>query len=471
MRNTYITRMPDKAGAFLLASRIIAAAGGNIVRVNYNKAVDLHTLFLEVSATEAQHARIARELAACGYLAERDAQAQILMIVVTLEDKPGAVLPVLETLSRYRVNISYISSQENGTPYQHFKMGLLIENTGEIKGLIEEISRICEIRILDYEVTDRLLDGTVFYVTFANTMRAILHLSQEKTNEVLICANRLMQILDEQKKSPLQTFDYIRRFARFVRDRKGERFHASVYSQDLAAGLRLLVIDPPCGSNTYVLEHGEELLFVDCGFACYREEMLALLEARIPDFARRRKRAWITHADVDHAGLLSLFDAVYMSGSCYENFAAERRGEPNFREQNPLHAPYCALSKVISEYEPPDLDRCHVLGRKQDGATLSPIGTQNFGPWEFEFYEGNGGHVRGETVIVCRELKLVFSGDIYVNIKGFSQEQQEFNAIAPLLMTGVDSDPAEARRCRDLLRKTYAGYLFCPGHGTVQRND
>ena len=192
MRNTYITRMPDKAGAFLLASRIIAAAGGNIVRVNYNKAVDLHTLFLEVSATEAQHARIARELAACGYLAERDAQAQILMIVVTLEDKPGAVLPVLETLSRYRVNISYISSQENGTPYQHFKMGLLIENTGEIKGLIEEISRICEIRILDYEVTDRLLDGTVFYVTFANTMRAILHLSQEKTNEVLICANRLM---------------------------------------------------------------------------------------------------------------------------------------------------------------------------------------------------------------------------------------------------------------------------------------
>ena len=363
MRNTYITRMPDKAGAFLLASRIIAAAGGNIVRVNYNKAVDLHTLFLEVSATEAQHARIARELAACGYLAERDAQAQILMIVVTLEDKPGAVLPVLETLSRYRVNISYISSQENGTPYQHFKMGLLIENTGEIKGLIEEISRICEIRILDYEVTDRLLDGTVFYVTFANTMRAILHLSQEKTNEVLIYANQLMQILDEQKKSPLQTFDYIRRFARFVRDRKGERFHASVYSQDLAAGLRLLVIDPPCGSNTYVLEHGEELLFVDCGFACYREEMLALLEARIPDFARRRKRAWITHADVDHAGLLSLFDAVYMSGSCYENFAAERRGEPNFREQNPLHAPYCALSKVISEYEPPDLDRCHVLGR------------------------------------------------------------------------------------------------------------
>ncbi len=37
VKQTYITRMPDKAGAFLMASRIIAGNGGNIVRVNYNK--------------------------------------------------------------------------------------------------------------------------------------------------------------------------------------------------------------------------------------------------------------------------------------------------------------------------------------------------------------------------------------------------------------------------------------------------
>ncbi|MGI5883931.1 MAG: MBL fold metallo-hydrolase [Candidatus Spyradocola sp.] len=467
MRRTYITQMPDKAGAFLLASRIIAAAGGNIVRVNYNKAVDLHTLFLEVSADAAQHETIERQLAACGYLAEPKTDQQILMIVVKLEDVPGAVVPVLEILRRYRVNISYISSQENGTPYQHFKMGLLIENTAEIKGLIEEISRICEIHIPDYEVTDRLLDGTVFYVSFANTMRDILDLNQEQTNAVLICANRLMQILDEQKKSPLQTFDYIRRFAKFVRDRRGERFRAQFYSRQLAQDLYLHVIDPPCGSNTYVLECGEELLFVDSGFACYRSEMLALLEAHFPGFSHRPKQAWITHADVDHAGLLSLFDEVYMSRNCYENFAAEQRGEPNFREQNPLHEPYCALSKVISGYAPPDLARCKVVGEKRDQATLTPIGERTFGRWRFTFLEGNGGHVRGETVIVCQELQLLFSGDIYVNIKGFSKEQQEFNALAPFLMTGVDSDPAEARRCRERLCQTYAGYLFCPGHGTV----
>ena len=469
MRKTYVTRMPDKAGAFLLASRIIAACGGNIARVNYNRAVDTHTLFIEVSATAAQHAEIARQLSACGYLTKLEDGKRILMIVLTLSDHPGAVTPVLEVLSRHRVNISYISSQENGTDVQHFKMGLLIENTGEIKRLIDEISRICEISILNYEVTDRLLDGTVFYITFANEMREILSLSQAQTNAVLIQANRLMQLLDEQDKPALKTFDYIRRFAQFVVEHRGAAFNAQVSTVRLADGLMLTAVEPPCGSNTYVLEYHGELLCVDCGFACYREEMLRLLEGLFPRFSLRGKEVWLTHADVDHAGLLPLFDRACMSRDCYENFALEQRGKANFREQNPLHAPYCALSKVISSYAPPELARCEAVGEKRDDAPLSCIGSRSFGPWKFDFYQGSGGHVRGETVIVCEKLQLLFSGDIYVNIKGYSPDQQAFNRLAPFLMTGVDSDPAKARECRALLTERYAGYLCCPGHGSQCR--
>ena len=469
MRKTYVTRMPDKAGAFLLASRIIAACGGNIARVNYNRAVDTHTLFIEVSATAAQHAEIARQLSECGYLTELEDGKRILMIVLTLPDRPGAVTPVLEVLSRHRVNISYISSQENGTGVQHFKMGLLIENTGEIKRLIDEISQICEISILNYEVTDRLLDGTVFYITFANEMREILSLSQAQTNAVLIQANRLMQLLDEHDKPALQTFDYIRRFAQFVVEHRGAAFNAQVSAVRLADGLMLTAIEPPCGSNTYVLEYHGELLCVDCGFACYKEEMLRLLEGLFPRFSLRGKEVWLTHADVDHAGLLSLFDRACMSRDCYENFALEQRGKANFREQNPLHAPYCALSKVISGYVPPELARCEAVGEKRDDAPLSCIGSRSFGPWKFDFYQGSGGHVRGETVIVCEKLQLLFSGDIYVNIKGYSPDQQAFNRLAPFLMTGVDSDPAKARECRALLTESYAGYLCCPGHGSQCR--
>ena len=132
-KRTYITRMPDKAGAFLVAGRIIAAHNGNIVRVNYNKAVDTHTLFIEVAAETAQHQMIKEQLSRCGYLSTDGSEARIIMIVLTLDDHPGAVLPVLEIINAHNVNISYISSQENGTGVQYFKMGLFIEDTSEIK--------------------------------------------------------------------------------------------------------------------------------------------------------------------------------------------------------------------------------------------------------------------------------------------------------------------------------------------------
>lgn len=481
MRKTYVTKMPDKAGAFLVASRIVAEHGGNIVRVNYNKAVDLHTLFIEVSANEEQHKLIESELTECGYLVElsEDASnAQILMIVLTLPDVSGAVMPVLEILNSHKVNISYISSQENGTGFQYFKMGLFIENTSEIRFLIDEISRICEIKILDYEVTDRLLDGTVFYVTFANEMRKILGLNQEETNQVLVHANRMMQLLDEQKKSPLKTFDYIRRFATFVRDRKGENFKPHVSFITLTDKLTLFTIEPPCGSNTYVIQSDDELLFVDCGFACYRAEMLALFKELFHGYSTLKKSAFITHADLDHVGLLSEFDTVYVSGSCYDNFELEVAGKSNFRELNQMHEPYCRLSRIISGYSPPLLEKLIVVGRRnfteednncKGDQILAPLGSHFFGGKRFDFYEGKGGHVRGDTVIVCDALKLVFTGDIYVNIKGFSEDQREFNSLAPFLMTGVDSNPALAKEAREYIVSKYSDYIICPGHGAIKK--
>ena len=468
MRRTYVARMPDEAGAFLSAGRIIAAAGGNIVRVNYNKAVDLHTMFIEVDAAEEQLHAITDQLRQGGYLPSEEPEERILLIVLRLPDEPGALTPVLEILSRRRVNISYISSQSDGSPYQHFKMGLLIENTGEIRQLLEEISAICEVSIPEYEVTDRLLDGAVFYVTFANEMRQILSLTQKQTREVLICANRMMQLLDEQNKPVLQTFDYIRRFARFVRDRRGEAFRADVSEFSPAEGLSVTMIEPPCGSNTYILRYRDELLFVDTGFALYRPEMLALFEERMPGWESLPRRAFITHADEDHAGLLDLFSRVSMSESCRINFELERQGKPNFREQNPPHAPYCALSKVISGYTPPPAELCDVVGERAGEELFCYLGSRRFGNWDFDFYEGPGGHVRGETVIVCEALRLVFSGDIYVNIRGFSAEQREFNSLAPFLMTGVDCDGALSRRSREELLRRWGDHTICPGHGAVE---
>jgi len=471
MRETYITKMPDKSGAFLKASEIISKNNGNIVRLSYNKAIDVHTLFIEVEAEDEDILRISTELNAIGYLSSNEKDDRVIMISLTLPNIPGSVLPVLRILNNYEINISYMNLQENGTSYLHLKMGLLIENTGIIKALLDEVSKICDVKILEYDMTEKLLDNTVFYLEFANEMRNLLSLTQKQTNEFIINSNRIMQLLDEKNESPLKTFEYIRKFAKFVTEHKGNNFHPQISSRKISERVTLHMIEPPCGSNIYILDDCEELLFVDGGFACFINEMRIILENRFPDFDERKKSIIITHTDIDHTGLLPIFDTVYLSENCYENFLLEQKGRNNFREQNCLHEPYYKLSRVISEYVSPHLDTLKVIGKKIDDNVISKINEFSFGDLQFDVYEGNGGHVRGETILDCKKQKIAFTGDNIVNIKGFSEDQQTFNKLAPYLMQSVNVDSTKATLCRNELTKMTSGYLICPGHGTWFENS
>ena len=49
MKKTFVTNMPNHIGAFLKASKCFSSLGINITRVSYNKAVDSHTLFIDVN--------------------------------------------------------------------------------------------------------------------------------------------------------------------------------------------------------------------------------------------------------------------------------------------------------------------------------------------------------------------------------------------------------------------------------------
>ena len=467
MRKTYITNMPDQAGAFLTATRVITEAGGNIVRVNYNRAVDTHTLLIEVDATEGQQEVISKRLEEVKYLVDDPGMRQIILIELVLPDRPGSLLPTLEIIKNHEVNIPYINSQENGTPYQNFKMGLLVENTAEIKDLLDDLSQYCEVRVLDYESTDRLLDSTIFYVTFANKLRELLGLSQDETNGALSSANKVMQVLDKRHESPRIAFDNILRFANMVAEHQGERFQPTVTSRVLDPELTLHIIEPPLGGNTYVLEYYEALLFIDCGLGCFRKEMMGVLDKLFPGFETRRKSIVLTQADVDAAGLGSIFDTVYLVRDSYDSFKAEQRGRGGLRERKASNAPFVALSKIVSDYEPPQLGHCAVIGERTGDDPLEFIGSIRFGNWFFEVLEGAGGHVAGETVVACPELRIVFTGDLVVNEEGMSLEQQEYEALQPYLLTSYDANPALADACRAELAERYAGYTVLPGRGPV----
>ena len=75
--------------------------------------------------------------------------------------------------------------------------------------------------------------------------------------------------------------------------------------------------------------------------------------------------------------------------------------------------------------------------------------------------------MRGETVFIERRKRILFTGDIIVNIKGFTREQAKFNSLAPFLMTSVDTDPALAALERDEIKKLLepGKWLIFGGHG------
>ena len=65
-----------------------------------------------------------------------------------------------------------------------------------MQDFLEKASALCEIRVIDYDESERVLDNTVFYMSFANRMAQKLGLTRRKANELMTHSNRIMQLLD-----------------------------------------------------------------------------------------------------------------------------------------------------------------------------------------------------------------------------------------------------------------------------------
>ena len=103
--------MPDKAGEFLNASRIITENGGQIKRVSYNKAVDAHTLFVDISAEEKNINKIEEKLYSKGYL-NYAGYGKVLLISIKISYTISSITEPLNIIEKYQMNISYIYGTE-----------------------------------------------------------------------------------------------------------------------------------------------------------------------------------------------------------------------------------------------------------------------------------------------------------------------------------------------------------------------
>ena len=471
MRRTFITRLPNKAGAFLKATRIVAQSGANITRVSYNKAVDLHVLFLEVSGSQAQLDTIAVRLNDVGYILNEDNPGRTILLEFHLPNVPSAVLPVLELIDSFNFNITYMSGQENDTDHQDLKVGIYIQDPAQTKVFLDRAAKLCEMRVLNYDKSQKVLDNTVFYLSFAHQLASTLHLPQEDMDALIADSNLLMQHLDEKGEAPHKTFSYIGKIAEMLHSFKGENFRARISQRSLFGGFTMHIIEPPCGGNTYMREKTRKRRVSDGGCPCYKDEMLKIFRSLFPNFDNMERTLIVTHADIDHCGLHDLFDTFYVNEETRLNFALQNNGLPDLREQNRICAPYNRICKLMTGYTPPDMHTLRVIEHTEPAsdAPISPRGTLEFEGLTLRVFDGNGGHFKGEIVLVDDAHRIVFSGDIMVNIKGFSKEQYDFNLLAPYLMTTVNLDSRRAAAERKYLQSLFPTdvYTYCCGHGAI----
>ena len=154
------------------------------------------------------------------------------------------------------------------------------------------------------------------------------------------------------------------------------------------------------------------------------------------------------------------FDEIICSARSADDLIAQAQGENCLREKNPLHRPYLYICKLLTAYQPvaPDKLRTPWPRMKELREPLTQIGFFDFGDLHFEVYEGKGGHLPGEIVLIDYYHDIAFTGDVYINLKGLIDAQAEHNRYAPILMTSVDCDPklcAEERKA--ILRRLGVG--------------
>lgn len=471
MKRTFVTVMPNHIGAFLKASRCFAEIGVNITRVSYNKAVDSHMLFIDAEGTADKLDEAARRLTQIGYLQCDESGRSVILLEFRLRDVPGSVTAVLELISEFSFNISYISSQENGSDYQYFKMGIVAGESERLDAFLAEAGKLCTVRVIDYNRADKIYDNSVFYIHFADQLSSLMQISADSREALLVNTNLAMQQLDESGVSPYRTFDSISRFCELLSKARGADFTPRITEHRVTDNTDIILIEPPCGSNTAIIRSGGRYLFVDTGYAYCRAEMRRIFAELIPGFDGMKKEVFVTHADVDHCGLLPDFDTVYASAETAECIRMEYADGDGYREKNPLHKPYIQICKILTSYTPVDPAKVVTVGEarteENGGEVLTRTGSFDFGDLHFELYRGGGGHLTGESVLIDYENRVVFSGDVYVNMKDMTEKQAQYNRYAPILMTSVDTDPGLcALERRAIFARLGAGtWQIFGGHG------
>lgn len=491
MHRSYVLVLDDRPGSFLAAERLFAARGLDVKRLSYNKVIDIHTLFVEAEGDRESLDAVEEDLARSKLLPGQKTMGKVVLLEFELPDAKGSLVPFLELVERYGFSLSYLNARASGYHDEKAKeegasraeivrAGVQVDDPARLEVFMDDVQEVCPCREAEAGKEGYLIDNSLFYIGFAQDVSAIAGLSGREEKQVMVNANRLIQVLETTSQDPFKPFDYLREFAKTLHGYRGQAYAAAVRLShfETPGGAHGALIEPPAGSDTWILETDEGPLFIDTGFALFRDELISAIQSLVPGWQPGEGTLILSHGDADHSGAIGLFGKAYASDGVIENYRRQREGRPDWREQEPKGLAYSRLAKLFSRYEPPAQGSFRSLGAR-DPSSAEPIArcldgrgdavTLDLPPFSFEVYEGAGGHVRGETVLVDRTQRICISGDILINIHNETRPQSEFNRLAPFLLTRVDAQPDLARQERKYLMRLLGPgvWQILGGHGAL----
>jgi uncharacterized protein with ACT and thioredoxin-like domain len=163
--------MPDRPGTLHRAAEIISRYEGNINRIQYDRRIDRHNVFFEVTAVPQVYGKIREELEKIGYLQTSLQHVAFLKFYVYLLNYSGALFDFLNYITSSGTNITFLDFDDRGQHPERLVVGLNIENTNLIDSLLNQLKSRYRLGIIEYDPTGEKLDDTVFYLRLAQKLR------------------------------------------------------------------------------------------------------------------------------------------------------------------------------------------------------------------------------------------------------------------------------------------------------------
>lgn len=479
-RYSFVAHIPDTRLSLQTASRIIFENNGNINRIHYDRQIDPHTAFIEVTCTSEDYKEIKEKMISGGFLRTYIQSLPFLKFRVRIPHISGSLLEFLNITSGSKAGITSIDFDDTGSMPDMVTVSLILNETRRAEELMNILREKYPIEILEYDITGKSLDKTIFYVRFAQQIRKYLedYKDEELLMNFLKDINHTVQELARLGNNPEEVFDNYLRCGEYLQATTGNGFYADVQEIRLTDSISLFCFQLPGGGSIFLFESSDEIVMIDTGYGIYSKDARKLFEYYGLDIERKLNYIITTHGDADHCGAGGVYDVpAFMHPATLEIIRRGNRAWGSKSENSILERVYTTMIALFSRWNPPKEENIRLFPESsRDFRSVFPIIDKiKIAGMEFEVLISQGGHQYGQLILFSPEAGILFTADSLMNFHSFSKDRKNYSSIADFLVTSVNVDSDLARNERKALLEIAYEYetesgkkcLICGGHGTV----